>query len=802
MSYATQRDALVRTRQELVVLGVRECQNFYATLVQQLLTRTEELDHADWTRVSIVSVTADNATAPDGTTTADTVVFDATSDAIYQTVTGTVVTSKAFTGSVWLRTASGTSTLSIGVENVGQTESNFVQCSLTTTWQRFYVHFKFTGTPVDDVTFRIERNIGDTATTVQVWGANLHRNSGDKDMVVAFPYRKRVAESVSTLSVNASRCSAADAGDGARCFYSRPTCQDSDNFNVGNTWETTARGKGLREYRFCRNDAPLPFPGEDVRPMLLSYPVAAQEIDVARGLTLNERGTFTFLDEPVSGLWNPVQQAEGALTNTQTGVGRFWRRWAAIYHNFSNPAGYTLRKTGFVESGGTELDFQSRGGYLVKRFFLRPDGTVALECTGRLSLSQATIPGEISDDNLLESGLDTATTTFAFTDVGEIRAPGSGWTVTLELEPDTANAEKVNILTRDLTTNTCTGQRGRWGTTAKAHNAKTEFRQIYEFGTERSTPSLTPMGMNLIDGIITLYRYAGFTSAEIDTATLEAERDVWLPSTTDTTTGDVYGVLVRRTLLDQVQVEDMVRELRALGMVLMWVNDAQVITGKVFAPKIPGVAATTVDDSSNLVDGSVSVEHDVEQRVSRVLLAYDLIAGESADTPLSFRRVVLDIDADAEDPSFYGEAQIKTLLTEWLEDAQAVSGVWREDSTARYWTAHILAQLRDGLRVVEGRVEIKDEDIPMGTMIRVMTAMVQDVHGNDLNSLMYVVKKEPVPGNQIAFRALDVGLLGKTGFYADAGAPVWGSATTDDKEYGYFADAAGLIDGAPGYTYW
>ena len=130
MTYAAQRDSLTRTRQDLVVLGVRECQNFYATLVQQLLTRTEEMDHADWVKTS-VSVVANNATAPDGTMTADTVTFNATNDAIAQTVVGTVVTSKAFTGSVYLRVPSGAQQVTIFVRNVAGTQYGATVCPLT-----------------------------------------------------------------------------------------------------------------------------------------------------------------------------------------------------------------------------------------------------------------------------------------------------------------------------------------------------------------------------------------------------------------------------------------------------------------------------------------------------------------------------------------------------------------------------------------------------------------------------------------------------------------------------------------------
>lgn len=803
MTYAIQRDALVRTRQDLIVVGVRECQNHYAGLVQQLLTRTEEMEHAAWTRVSIVSVTADNAVAPDGTMTADTVVFDANGDAIYQTVVGTPVTSKSFTGSVWMRVTSGTAILTIGVLNVSYTQGDHTTCNLTTTWQRFWVQFLFSGVPVDDVLFEISRSLTDTATSVQIWGANLHRNPSDKDMIVAFPYVKRVAEVVSTVSVNASRCSAADAGVGSRCFYSRPTCQDVDGFNAGHTWETTARGKGIREFRFCRQDAPLPYHGDNILPYLVGYPLAAQEIDPERSVTLNERATFEFEDDTVSGLWNPVQSAEGGLVNTATGAGTFWRRFAAIYHNWSNPDCYLIRKSGFVETGGTETDYQQRGKYLIQSV-LSQDRRIRLVCVDRLKLTRKTIPALIDDTNLVRTGLTAGTLSAVVTNAQDITTPGAGYTVTLELEPDTAQAEMVNVSAIDIDTNTLTWTRGRWGTAAVAHNADVSFREVYQFGTERTAPALAVLGKNPIDIVLELYAYAGLTAAEIDTAGLTNERDTWLLSTVNTATGAEYGPLLRRVLRDQVEVEELLREIREIALLSLWVNESQVVTGRLYAPALPGVTVTEITDASNIIAGSIAVDDDNETRISRVLCAYDLMAGDTPDTPLNFRRVVVVIDIDAEEREFYGEPKVKAILTEWLQDASADTGIWAEDATARYFTDHILARNRHGVRRVRCQLEIKDDDIRLGDFIKVTTSHVQDVHGAALSSIMQVIKKKALGDNRIEVECLDSGLVGRIGFWAPDGLPDYDAATAANREYGYWSGDLGTVGAGnvAGYLWW
>src|SRR6266478_1940165 len=232
MSYATQRDSIARTPQDLVVVGVRECQNWYATIVMQLLVGTSDLSNLAWTGVSATE-TPDFTTAPDGTMTADLVNFDADNDAFRQSG-GVAAASKAFTGSIWLKSFSGfgTQLVSIRVRDNISSEIGVKQVMMTEgAWLRVWVEKKFTAGASGNVTFEVIRLAGDATGSFYVWGANLYRNPADVDREIYFP---TIAD-----GINSSRCAAPDQGDGARCFYSRPTCQDSANFNAGNIYETT-----------------------------------------------------------------------------------------------------------------------------------------------------------------------------------------------------------------------------------------------------------------------------------------------------------------------------------------------------------------------------------------------------------------------------------------------------------------------------------------------------------------------------------------------------------------------------------
>jgi hypothetical protein len=803
MSYTTQRDALVRTPMDLVVVGVRECQNSYAATIAQLLQYTEQMDNAAWVKGS-VTVTASNATAPDGTLTADTCVFNADNDTLDQVATGTAVTSRAFTFSVFLRVPSGSSTITIRCRNVANTEGTSKQVTVTTTWQRFYVHKLFTAVPVDDVQVRIVRIAGDTINgDIEVWGANLTRNPSDKDGEVPFPYVQRV-----TAAVNASTCSISDQGNGSRCFYSRTTCQDPDNFNAGDNWSESlvtlsARDRGIREYRFCKKSDPLPLAGTEVLPYIAELPSAAQEIDPERTITVNERATFTFEDDAGPGVWNARQQSDGMLVNTATGGGSFWPRWAAIYRNYSNPEGYLLRKFGYYEAAMTESDFQPRGRYLIRNYEYTSGRRAVLECGDRLRLTRAKIPVKISEDNTLQRRLSSSDVTAYVLDAGEFAPVADNaatatpdYIVTIQIDE-----EKMNVTAVDLTVNTLTLQRGRWGTAAAAHSRSTAIAGVAEFGTERSDTTLTPLGKNGIDIGIELLKYAGLTAAEIDTAAMQAERDYWMPSSVNATTGVYSGALMRRTLTDVTDVQKLLQEIGEVQMFWFYVTDDQMVTGRYYAPVPPTVTATVVTDDNAMLANTLSVNDHNESRISRALVAYHLPEGESADTPEDFEKIRIELTPSLEARDFYGDKRLQAVMSQWFQPVTA-SGISTEAEVVRYFTQRIVSRKRHGQRILTTKLPLQYDDLNLGDPVQVTTDRVQDVHGNPLSSTFYVAKKKR-EGTRLEFEFVDMGLSERAGFYNNTDLTVYTSASDRRKLDGYYSDDNGFV-GSPkvkGYAY-
>lgn len=153
-----------------------------------LLLHSQAFDNANWvntiggTGVNPVR-TANNAVAPDGTMTADTITFNAgagTTSSDFSFITQTPVnfiTGIGYTGSVWMR---GT----VGGEQIlfRQASNSYTLATLTTSWQRvtLYVASSTVATFQIGVRQNIFGTINSTAT-VELWGAQLNEGTSALD---------------------------------------------------------------------------------------------------------------------------------------------------------------------------------------------------------------------------------------------------------------------------------------------------------------------------------------------------------------------------------------------------------------------------------------------------------------------------------------------------------------------------------------------------------------------------------------------------------------------------------------------
>jgi len=147
---------------------------------ENLLKYSEAFDDAtsaaNWAETNLTP-TAGSANGPDGsTTTADTLtstVADGYTEQSYDT--GSDLTDRTFTFSVWLKTSAGTATSRLKILSANTTPGNGT-VSVTTTWQRFSLSDTFSTDTADIVKAQIIPVDGGTGAVI-AWGAQLEENS-------------------------------------------------------------------------------------------------------------------------------------------------------------------------------------------------------------------------------------------------------------------------------------------------------------------------------------------------------------------------------------------------------------------------------------------------------------------------------------------------------------------------------------------------------------------------------------------------------------------------------------------------
>lgn len=150
--------------------------------------RSEELDDSTWAKTGVVVaapvVTADQAVAPDGTTTADQIDIAATTintNASILTQDFTADTGR-WTATEWMKTSTGTATIYFGFWD-GASSYKTQTCSLTTTWARCKLSYQVltaaTWKVFAGVDLRDAGQSAQVAKTVYAWGAQVEGNGAN-----------------------------------------------------------------------------------------------------------------------------------------------------------------------------------------------------------------------------------------------------------------------------------------------------------------------------------------------------------------------------------------------------------------------------------------------------------------------------------------------------------------------------------------------------------------------------------------------------------------------------------------------
>lgn len=565
-------------------------------------------------------------------------------------------------------------------------------------------------------------------------------------------------------------CTASDAGDGSRCWYSWPTCQDLTNYS-----------KTTRTYRFCLGGVGWPDTSVQVYPLLLSFVPTPQKIDPKELLTTPEKVKLEFA------LWYdppPPDVDKGAGYFNTSYVGEYWRNLFARNRNYP---GRTLRiKRGFNATGHTVAsDFEQVGtDYKLTQVQITDDKCVIEAESILADLKKVKAPNEVSDDNTLQANINDSVTSLTVNDASEFYDPADYTENSIYIE---IGSEIMEVTAINTSTNVLTVTRAQWGTAAASHTAGDEITQLICLGDNTGTGTANdPDPITTGEALLRMLEWGQIPSASVDTAAFTALDDGFWP------TADILTTLRKSdTIAKHIKT---IRETR--GLLVYLGSDGKFTV----SPMAPDTEPTEID-RDKLVDGSVKVKEDDEHRLTRVAIFYDP-SEDNSTNPADYRKAAIVIDTELEDANNYNDVKDERILDKWLNPDATLS-------TIRNTARRLLARRSGGVRTFEFELALKDADtLGLGDSITIVSDELLGIGGEPEPRACIVTYRKETSESRVQFRAVDMNLRpGARGFLRVApntAATSYDSATDEDKAYGYWGDSDNRVGTTkePGYIFW
>lgn len=346
----------------LVQVDMTVCDNHYGKLSTNLLSHTEEFENGRWfkyrrgTNPSDKVVEDGTVLAPDGTLTATRYHIknntrfgpDDKNSNMLLVQQLEVIATLPYTTSIWLRADTPT-VIKLGLRrqtSVG-TDHNHRQV-VTREWKRFTDTFIADASDIRGfwlLFYGGNVSVGEVAGQVEdnafyLWGAQLEQSE------FLTTYRKDGG--------NTSKCRAFDAGDGRRCFFTFPTCQDKENNKI----DSDGPSAGIRSYYFMPHNRPVPTRiDEIVHPYIRRIGVAKQKIDPKKAVTRTDRMLIRLVEDFEPAVFD-LDKLPGIVNTSNDGS--FGRLFLDRHRNYVDRA-LTI-KEGFVDNRATTRARYNLGG--------------------------------------------------------------------------------------------------------------------------------------------------------------------------------------------------------------------------------------------------------------------------------------------------------------------------------------------------------------------------------------------------------------------------------------------------------
>ena len=221
-------------------------------------------------------------------------------------------------------------------------------------------------------------------------------------------------------------------------------------------------------------------------------------------------------------------------------------------------------------------------------------------------------------------------------------------------------------------------------------------------------------------------------------------------------------------------VSGLISELAVLGVSVWWDDVRQEVRLKVNAPPYIDEVVTELNDDEHILD--IHQEDNDEDRLTQVhFYSVQTDPTGSATDKNNFDRIIVAIDAEAEQQNSYRSPRIREIFCRWVnQGADSVLLVNALRMLARFNTAPITYRVK---------IDNKDNDVGLVDIVNLSTRVAQDVTGKPTPKLTQVRKKETKREHGWTDLTLQEFFFeGEFRFIAPNSTPVYGSATQEEKD--------------------
>ena len=552
-------------------------------------------------------------------------------------------------------------------------------------------------------------------------------------------------------------CTATETGDD-KCFNTRATCNDPDNYDLD-----------TQEYLYCDQVGNLPL-GINMLPVI-SGEVKEAATTVTGGRGLGSRGivTVTLKDMPHHDRGEDPYWDERTY-NPET-RGTYWGkkltrnpyyegRTLKVYHGFLTDP-FSWDNFTIQEFDITDIDGPTKGMVRVTA------KDILARTYGIRQKWPALSVGKLSA-NIAASA---ATATLTPAGIGNSDYPASG---------HVAIGREVKAFTRSADVLTFTAH-GEYGTEDTTHSEGDVVQICITWTDENVVDTLYQAltdGAGLPDSVIPYDDGATGINENWDD-----EKEIWM------STYLVNGIIMKPEDIDKI-----IKEWSEQFMFDIWWNATdQEVRIKALAPETSGATINTLTDQYHLAKESVKVKRDYKQRFTEIQVWYDKIDFSESDKIENFSKAQISVDLTLSAAELYGSASIKVINSRWINDA----------GQALQLSGRMLSRYSDTPLVVDFEVYVKD-DAKFDTAGRVNldTYQIQDFSGlNDIRPFQ-VLEINPIdPGHKVKVRAISSSYVGSYWFISPDGIPDYPSATQLQKDsYAFICyDTGFFLDGESAY---